>query len=669
MVYTLQTAGRVRGLSPLFLWVILLIGPNIPNALADDVPGIFDDNEQQQNRWQQELSASVVTMAKQIKTASAEGNVPAIEYSLRRLHMLKQTPLQSSDALAATKQLLQVLADRQNQWLGVDIKTRIAQQVRHFINELLPHASVHIKHLPSADLRQLQALQHQASKNIDETDEPACELKAEIVYIGHNLYSLNHEAANPEQRLHEFAILPRWILTGKKGYPTTFGRLYAYASQGEYLDWYSVVLTMEFLQHRATQDPQALKQLQLIIHKHWQALWPIGYASINALAHVVFNATSFDLAWQAYYGDKKSDKKGPKKTRLPGLQDCLRLQKSFLRDNWRVRVVTVKRLQQLTKHHHSRIAYSARKTLESLLAREENGHVHFATRHPSTAAGQLQGAPSSIDSHTLPTLDTTKLVERPQLTWEIYKRLHAKTPPNMHERVTRTLVLHGMSGVGKTTLALIHAHRNLQHLYNRVWWIQADSHKNFINGVRNTAHRMGLHNANIENESHVLQYIHQQLSNHPGWLLVLDNINNPQWLHNQQTGKISLYPPRGGHVLITSQLDHWPSAQMLNIDVFTPKQAEDCLKLYHHPANEQQHQAMQQLAEQHLGNLPLALTEAGAYLKKHKHNFTSYLQLYAQHGYALHQSDQSSTPHSHRTVIAALSQNLDKIEKEHPQAA
>src|SRR5216683_7620775 len=116
--------------------------------------------------------------------------------------------------------------------------------------------------------------------------------------------------------------------------------------------------------------------------------------------------------------------------------------------------------------------------------------------------------------------------------------------------------------------------------------------------------------------------VHAVLAAFPGeWLLVFDNAAD--WASVERF----LHPAGRGRVLITSQNQHWPHAQAMQVPVLGTDASAGLLVSRSGDADQQ---AARELAEE-LGGLPLALEQAAAYIQATGITLASYLSIFRDH--------------------------------------
>jgi tetratricopeptide (TPR) repeat protein len=179
-----------------------------------------------------------------------------------------------------------------------------------------------------------------------------------------------------------------------------------------------------------------------------------------------------------------------------------------------------------------------------------------------------------------------------------------------------TQVLQGVGGVGKTTLAVEYAYRQ-RGQFDSVWWVRAEQPATLISDLAELGAALGLAEAGQPDQQLTVAAVRRWLADHDRWLLVLDNAAAPE-------GPTGLRVPLGrlvdllpqvvhGQVLVTSRSTSWEQhAALAELEVFTPKEATGFLLARSGGSNEA---ATTKIAEL-LGWLPLALEQAGAYVRE-----------------------------------------------------
>jgi Domain of unknown function (DUF4062) len=218
----------------------------------------------------------------------------------------------------------------------------------------------------------------------------------------------------------------------------------------------------------------------------------------------------------------------------------------------------------------------------------------------------------------------------------------------------RVVVLSGLAGAGKTSVAVEYAHRRLAEA-GVVWQLPAEDAAVLAAGFSELAAQLG---AGEGWGGDPVAAVHSVLARYPArWLLVFDNVRD-------RASVAGLVPPGGdGQVLITSRNALWPPGELVEVPVLDSEVAAGFLAAR---TGDPDRQAAVGLAEA-VGGLPLALEQAAAYIQAAGDSLASYLASFRQRrADLLARGDPVGYP---GTVAAAWALAFTQLEETAPVAA
>lgn len=233
---------------------------------------------------------------------------------------------------------------------------------------------------------------------------------------------------------------------------------------------------------------------------------------------------------------------------------------------------------------------------------------------------------------------------------ELLDTLHARVRDGV---VAAVEAVHGLGGVGKTALVVEFAHRFASD-YDVIWWVPADQPTTAAAALAGLARRLGV--VPSADQAAVIAELFDLLRGRDRWLLIYDNAEQPHTLDG-------LLPPGGaGNVLVTSRWSAWGhQADPLRLDVLSREESIRFLAHRTALADPADLPGLDGLGEL-LGDLPLALEEAAAYLEATRIGLGDYLELVRGRSRELFGLDTPAGPEAdQRRVATVWSVSLDQV--------
>jgi len=239
---------------------------------------------------------------------------------------------------------------------------------------------------------------------------------------------------------------------------------------------------------------------------------------------------------------------------------------------------------------------------------------------------------------------------------ELIENLHGALASGKPAAVAQAI--YGLGGVGKTQVAVEYAYRYASE-YERVWWIRAEEPARLAAEYAALAGPLELPQRGSQDQRIAIEAVRRWLEQHRRWLLIFDNAREP--------AQLSDVLPRGasGHVIITSRNPHWAGiARPLAVQVW---QRSESVQFLLSRTRQQDSAAADALAAA-LGDLPLALEQAAAYMEQTGRSSSEYLTLFQER-----QAELLSRPGAparyEATVATTWEISFQEIEKAWPEAA
>ena len=185
-------------------------------------------------------------------------------------------------------------------------------------------------------------------------------------------------------------------------------------------------------------------------------------------------------------------------------------------------------------------------------------------------------------------------------------------------RGPRVVVLSGLGGAGKTSVAVEYAHRHLAEV-GLAWQVVCEDAAVVAAAFADLAAQLGARKRRDAQDP--VAAVHAVLAAYSRpWLLMFDSAPD-------RASVQALLPPAGnGRVLVTSRSALWPPGEMLDVPVLDQQVAAGFL--VNRTGDPDEHTALR-LAEE-LGGLPLALEQAAAYIQATGDSLAGYLASFRQ---------------------------------------
>jgi tetratricopeptide (TPR) repeat protein len=219
--------------------------------------------------------------------------------------------------------------------------------------------------------------------------------------------------------------------------------------------------------------------------------------------------------------------------------------------------------------------------------------------------------------------------------------------------------LHGLRGVGKSTLAVAYAHRRRED-YQVTWWIRAETESTMRADLASLGVRLDWVAVDAAEELAISVTLAKLGEDGSGVLLIYDNANNSR--------EIQKYLPRGGaaRIVVTSTAPDWRGvATQVDIEVWPDVVGANYL-IGRSGRAEERNAAL--ALSKALGGLPLAHEQAAAFCQRVGISLGEYLKRFEANPARLPGTEQDA-PHDYgRTVAATFALAIEAASKLHPAA-
>jgi DNA-binding SARP family transcriptional activator len=219
-------------------------------------------------------------------------------------------------------------------------------------------------------------------------------------------------------------------------------------------------------------------------------------------------------------------------------------------------------------------------------------------------------------------------------------------------RRPRAVVLTGLAGTGKTETALELAYRRRRE-GRLAWWIAAEDPTGVAAGLADLASALGIARKREQDTWAELWYT---LDRTPGWVLVYDNVDEPGWLGPFLPSAVH------GDVVITSRNPAW--RRLAHPVLVPPMDRRDATTYVTARSGDPDRDGADALSGL-LGDLPLALEQACAYIEQTGMAVHDYVRLFRQHRATLLMREIADGP----TVATTWGLAFDRLRARSPLAA
>ncbi len=183
-------------------------------------------------------------------------------------------------------------------------------------------------------------------------------------------------------------------------------------------------------------------------------------------------------------------------------------------------------------------------------------------------------------------------------------------------------VLCAAGGTGKTQLVVEYAYRHRWE-YAIIWWLRANDPMTLALAYAEMAEQLGMRFGSEVSLEDIRHIVRNMLAQRNDWLLIFDNALDAALIEQY------IPSPCNGHVLVTTRNSRWQGKS--TVQILSPlRRGESIALLRARTGRIDPNDTASKLA-QALGDLPLALEQAGAVIDLGRMTFADYLQRFESH--------------------------------------